>query len=58
MKYQKYDSNFHLWIEKLIGYDWKWLFQKHRTLTFEKRRDEIADILRISSKDLWALKVN
>ena len=24
----------------------------------EKRRDEIADILRISSKDLWALKVN
>lgn len=24
----------------------------------EKRRDEIADILKISSKDLWALKVN
>ena len=41
LKFQEYSSNVQTWISTLTNYDWKWLFQKVDTLTFEKRIDEI-----------------
>ena len=41
LKYQEYGDNVNKWISGLENYDWKWLFQKANSVTFEKRIDEI-----------------
>jgi len=41
LKYQEYGENVKKWISSLNDYDWKWLFQKVNSVTFEKRVDEI-----------------
>ena len=41
LKYQEYGENVNNWLSGLENYNWKWLFQKVRSVTFEKRVDEI-----------------
>ncbi|MBC8311565.1 MAG: hypothetical protein H8E72_04620 [Candidatus Marinimicrobia bacterium] len=41
LKYQEYGENVNKWFSGLENYDWKWLFQKVNSITFEKRVDEI-----------------
>jgi hypothetical protein len=41
LKYQEYGKNVNKWFSGLENYDWKWLFQKVNSVTFEKRVDEI-----------------
>ena len=41
LKYQEYGENVNKWFNGLENYDWKWLFQKVNSITFEKRIDEI-----------------
>ncbi len=41
LKYQEYNSNVQTWISTLTDYNWKWLFQKVNSITFERRVDEI-----------------
>jgi hypothetical protein len=41
LKYQEYGENVNKWFSGLENYDWKWLFQKANSVTFEKRIDEI-----------------
>jgi len=41
LKYQEYGDNVNKWFSGLENYDWKWLFQKANSVTFEKRIDEI-----------------
>jgi len=40
LKYQHYSDNCRLWQKKMEDYNWKWLFQRVNTKTFEKRVDE------------------
>ncbi len=40
LKFQHYKINCKRWQEIMIDYDWKWLFQKVDTKTFEKRIDQ------------------
>ena len=40
LKYQNYPKNCQNWQNILQDYDWKWLFQRVNTRTFEKRIDE------------------
>jgi hypothetical protein len=41
LKYQEYGENVNKWFSGLENYNWKWLFQKVNSVTFEKRVDEI-----------------
>ena len=41
LKFQEYGENVNKWFSVLENYDWKWLFQKVNSETFEKRVDEI-----------------
>ena len=41
LKYQEYGENVNQWFHGLENYDWKWLFQKVNSVTFENRVDEI-----------------
>ena len=40
LKYQNYTENCRLWQEMMDEYNWKWLFQRINTKTFEKRIDD------------------
>ena len=40
LKFQNYTENCTFWQDALTDYNWKWLFQKVNTQTFEKRIDE------------------
>ena len=40
LKYQHYPENCRLWQKKIDDYNWKWLFQRVNTKTYEKRVDE------------------
>ena len=40
LKFQNYPKNCKQWQKELTDYNWKWLFQKVNTKTFEKRIDE------------------
>jgi len=40
LKYQHYTNNCILWQKKMDDYNWKWLFQRVITKTYEKRVDE------------------
>ena len=40
LKYQNYTNNCILWQKKMDDYNWKWLFQRVITKTYEKRVDE------------------
>lgn len=41
LKYQEYGENVNKWFSGLENYNWKWLFQKVNSVTFEQRVDEI-----------------
>ena len=40
LKYQHYPENCRLWQKEMESYNWKWLFQRVHTKTYEKRVDE------------------
>jgi len=40
LKFQHYQENCKQWQNSMSNYDWKWLFQKINTKTFEKRIDD------------------
>ena len=40
LKYQNYPENCKLWQKKMEDYNWKWLFQRVNTKTYEKRVDQ------------------
>ena len=40
LKYQHYPENCKIWQKKMDDYNWKWLFQRVDTKTYEKRVDE------------------
>ena len=41
LKYQEYKHNANQWCDYLKKYNWRWLFQKVNSSTFERRIDEI-----------------
>ena len=51
LKYQNYTDNIKRWIDKMPDYNWKWLFNKIETLTFEQRIEQILypDLLKMSA---------
>jgi len=40
LKYQHYPENCKVWQKNMVDYNWKWLFQRVNTKTYEKRIDQ------------------